>query len=129
MKLTITLLSGLLMSVPALASNVICSKSGSAHSTLKAIAWNTESRIATLKTTTGDELKGMVTAVRDHSNGKKVNMLFEHNPPYYGADKTEFVVFPVSRSHRAIGVTYAEVEGSTLLDTSQGNTEVSCMEL
>ncbi len=112
-----------------MSSNFICTKFGTEFSTLEAIAWNTESHGATLKTTTGDELKGKVIATKDHNGGKSVNILFKHETPYYGADKTEFIVFPVQSTYRAIGVTYTEVDNLTLLNTFQGNTELSCMAL
>lgn len=131
MKLPLTLLLSSLISFPSVANNIICSKIGGEYSTLRVIAWNTESLVATLKNDSGDELKGKVTGVRKRRDGEKVNMLFEHNSRYYGPVVSEFMVFPDVKSgnYRAIGVTSVKSEDLTLLDTFDGNTEISCVTL
>ena len=123
------LLLGTVMCLPAMANDNICTTIGDDFAASKAIAWDSSSKIATLKTSTGDDVKGKVVASRDHNGGQKVNLVFEHSPPYYEADITEYIIFPVLSGYRAIGVTYVKSNGARLLDTSLGNNELNCVSL
>lgn len=119
---------GVLLSVsavPAVAGLTLCEVITSDIS-LQKIAWNDVSGEALVLDALGNVHEGRVTLIRDHEGRGKVNIEIIHNPPYYGSDLDEYVVFGTDNGHRVIGASYAVKDGERYMSVSWGNQSAEC---
>jgi hypothetical protein len=98
---------------------------------IKAIAWDENDGTAKVTDSLNKTYAGRVEFTRPHSaDGKKVNILIKYDPPSFGADAAEYIIFPVGKNQfRVIGVTYIIRNNERYLNTEEGNREATCISL
>ena len=90
---------------------------------IKAIAWDSETGVAKITDRHNDSHEGMVTLTRKHSAlENKTNIYIKYEESYYGEDAAEFIVFPDlypvgENNFRVIGVSYILKGGEKFLST------------
>lgn len=66
--------------------------------------------------------RDIVTYIRKHNEGKKVNLYIKYSKPYFGEDATELIISPtIGEEFRVIGVTYILKDNKQFLNTFMGN--------
>lgn len=94
----------------------------------KTVHWDEETGKARMEDMQGRKLNGIITNIRKHNKGSKVNLLFKLKDKAYGADETELLIFPVSdNEYRIIQVKYIIKNGVRLLDKADGNYKSQCL--
>lgn len=93
--------------------------------TFRSIEWGSNKKIAKVFFDS-NVVEAEITSISEHNNGNKINFIIHHENPYYGADITEYVVFPAFNTYRAIGATYKYDGNSKLLNTIQKSVELEC---
>lgn len=111
----------------ATATTTICNITGDDFSPMQALSWNTETGEAKIRSSSRKVHEGKVSLVRKHSNGLKVNLVFNG---FADQDEMEYIVFPaLVNGHRIIGVGYKIIDGQKYLDISDGNYPANCSSL
>jgi hypothetical protein len=98
---------------------------------IKAIAWDEKDGTARVTDMLNKTYPGRVEFTRPHSaDGEKVSILIKYDPPRYGADAAEYIIFPVGKNQfRVIGVTYIIRNNERYLNSLEGNHEATCITL
>jgi hypothetical protein len=98
---------------------------------IKAIAWDEKDGTAKVTDMLDKTYAGRVEFTRPHgADGVKVNILIKYDPPRFGADAAEYIIFPVGKNQfRVIGVTYIIRNNERFLDTDEGNHVATCISL
>ena len=96
------------------------------YSLVKAISWNSKTGDAAVKTAFEDNYAGKVTGTRVHNMGQKVNISVTYNPTFLDSTSAEFIIFPIEKGHRVIGVDYLFSDGKKLLDKSSVSSDATC---
>lgn len=96
---------------------------------LTAIGWDSETMQAKYQDSMNETHAGVVTLVRKHGSGEKINLSFDFGRNYYGLTSVEFIVFPVPGTHRVIGVGYVDIGGVRALTTFIGAYDAVCVTL
>ncbi len=126
-RITLFCLLVLSLNTTATAETTICKMKIEGFNNEQTISWNSETKSGQLIDFLGNEQTGEVTNIREKDDNFKINILFEHRVPYYGADLTEYIIFPVNNIFRIIGVTYKIIENDKHLDTIQGTYKAECV--
>ncbi|WP_211252093.1 hypothetical protein [Vibrio rhizosphaerae] len=115
------------LSPVVVAKSTVCQLEASEFG-IKTIAWDSTTRAAKITEYSNDIHEGKVTLVREHQPyGVKTNIFVQYQPPYYGQDAAEYVIFPTAEDqYRVIGVAYVLRDNHYYLSTSQGNYQASC---
>jgi hypothetical protein len=123
------LMATCILPVYANATSTICSVELDDYDVLgiEVIAWDDKKRTATVSDGFRKNQKGIVTSVRKHNDGEKVNILIKYSDPHASADEAELIIFPIGEDDfRVIGVRYSYNDGHRLLDSLIGNQAAKC---
>lgn len=125
-KFAITLALVVFASV-ANAKQMICNTDSMMY---KAIAWDTESKVAKMKDSLGNEHPGTLVATRPHDSGKKYNLQFSYKNAIFKEAKIDMVVFTQDNARfQFFGGVYTKVDEQELLSYNLGNGVINCAEL
>jgi len=123
----------LLFLIPTLsyADYTICKLGDDNSFSIKAIAWNNETKEAKITDFVGDTYKGLVSLTREHSEyGNKINIFITYKKPYYGQNASEFIIYPIAKnSYKIIGVAYVIKNNKKHLSMSLANTAATCLSM
>lgn len=128
----IILMAVSLLPIYSHATTTICTVEQDAYDLLgiETVVWDDQKKTATISGGINKNQKGIVTAVRKHGNGEKVNIFIKYTVPNGISDAAELMIFPMNEDEfRVIGVTYNYKNGNRLLDLFTGNQTAKCKSL
>ena len=116
-----------LLPVTIYATSTICHVKEEDVLGVEVIAWDEQKKTAKISDGFNETHRGIVTYIRKHNDGKKVNLYIKYSKPYFGADAAELIIFPTTgEEFRVIGVTYIVKDNKQFLNTFMGNQTAIC---